>query len=232
MFLILSGRTVVYATNAQGERIYLASMTAGDFFGENSFFTGALRSATVEASETLSVLEIDRTLYDTVMAGNPEASNVLLRFYKERIVDSLLATSTVFGLLESQARKALIDKFKLLVLEVDQILVANAYRNTADRGQTAALSHIWNDTLCMVCRVMNDGMDGDLEAPEAHIGRSIFSTKNSEPLPGTSDDGSESLIIEEYREEARRGGVIRARNKRQVKILHAEAGHLISAVTA
>jgi len=118
------------------------------------------------------------------------------------------------------------------LLEVDQILVANAYRNTADRGQTAALSHIWNDTLCMVCRVMNDGMDGDLEAPEAHIGRSIFSTKNSEPLPGTSDDGSESLIIEEYREEARRGGVIRARNKRQVKILHAEAGHLISAVTA
>ena len=118
------------------------------------------------------------------------------------------------------------------LFEVDRVIVANAYGNTADSGQSAAFSHIWDNTKCLVCRVMDDGMQGDLEAPEAHVGRTIFSTKNSEPLPGAEGDGSESLIVEEYREEARRGGVVRARNKRQVKDLHAEAGHIITGVTA
>lgn len=118
------------------------------------------------------------------------------------------------------------------LFEVQEVIVANAYSNTADPGLAATFAHIWDNTMAMVCRIRDDGMMGDLDAPEAHIGRTIFSTKNSEPLPGDMGDGSDSLIVEEYREEARRGGVIRARNKRQVKLLHPQAGHLITAVTA
>ena len=68
-------------------------------------------------------------------------------------------------------------------------------------------------------------MTPDAVAPPA------FTTDDGSSLPG-ADDGESSLIVEEYREESRRGGIIRARNKRVVKILHAEAGHLLTAVTA
>jgi len=118
------------------------------------------------------------------------------------------------------------------VLQVDRILVGRGFKNTADKGQSASLSRMWDDTRAMLCVVNDDGIDGDLESPMPHIGRTVFSTKNGEPLPGAEDAGYGSLIFDEYREEKVRGGVLRPRNKRQVKILHPEAGHLLTNVTA
>jgi CRP-like cAMP-binding protein len=113
MYLVGMGRVLVYAADANGSRVYLSSMSAGDFFGENSFFTQAPRSATVEAVEHVEAFEIDQSLYDTLMKQTPQASAVLLQFYKERIVDALLAKSPVFGLLPPEARRALVAKFNL-----------------------------------------------------------------------------------------------------------------------
>lgn len=118
------------------------------------------------------------------------------------------------------------------VFNVEKIIVGRGFHNTADKGQTPSLSRVWDDTMAMLCCVHDDGFDGDLENPTPHIGRTLFSTKNGEPLPGADDSGEGSLIIEEYREERRRGGVLRPRNKRQVKIVHPEAGHLLTGITA
>jgi hypothetical protein len=120
----------------------------------------------------------------------------------------------------------------LQLFQVDQILVARGFKNTADRGQTASLSRMWDDTMAMLCVVHDDGIGGDIENPSPQIGRTLFSTKNDEPLPGQDDAGLGSLIIDEYREENVRGSVLRPRNKRQVKILHPECGHLLTSVTA
>lgn len=114
---------------------------------------------------------------------------------------------------------------------VDQILVGNSFKNTADEGQSASFSRFWDQTMCMVAHVSDDGMQGDLEAATPAIGRTVFSTTGGQSVPGLGD-GEDALIVEEYREESRRGGIIRARNKRHVKILHPEAGHLLTAVTA
>lgn len=118
------------------------------------------------------------------------------------------------------------------LLQVEQILIGRGFKNTADKGQTGTLARVWDDTKAMLCCVQNDGIDGDLENPMPQIGRTIFTTKNGEPLPGVDDAGFGSLIMDEYRDDKVRGGVIRPRNKRQVKILHPEAGHLITSVTA
>lgn len=114
---------------------------------------------------------------------------------------------------------------------LDNILVGKSMKNTADEGQTASFSRMWTQTMAMVCHIADDGMNGDLESMDPFIGRTIFATEGNAAIPGM-DDGEESLIVEEYREESRRGGIIRARNKRHVKIVHAEAGHLLTAVTA
>jgi hypothetical protein len=118
------------------------------------------------------------------------------------------------------------------LLQVERIMVGRGFKNTADKGLPPSLSRVWDDTKAMLCVIHDDGLDGDLENPMPQIGRTIFSTKNDEPLPGSGDAGFGSLIIEEYRENPVRGGVIRPRNKRQVKILHPQAGHLLQGVTA
>ena len=118
------------------------------------------------------------------------------------------------------------------LFQVEQILVGRGFKNTADKGQTPALSRVWDDTMAMLCVIHDDGLNGDLENPMPQIGRTIFTNKNGEPLPGADDAGVGSLIFDEYRWEATRGSRIRPRNKRQVKILHPEAGHLLTNVTA
>lgn len=118
------------------------------------------------------------------------------------------------------------------VLHVEKILVGRGYKNTADGGQTASLSRMWDDTMAMLCVTNDDGLNGDLENPKPCIGRTIFTNKNGEPLPGSDDAGLGSLIMDEYREENVRGSVLRPRNKRQIKVLHAKAGHLLQGVTA
>lgn len=118
------------------------------------------------------------------------------------------------------------------LLQVEQILVARGFKNIADKGQTAVLNRVWDDTMAMLCVVHDDGIDGDLENPMPQIGRTLFTTKNDEPLPGMDDAGMGSLIMDEYRAEQERGSIIRPRNKRQVKILHPATGHLMQGVTA
>jgi hypothetical protein len=118
------------------------------------------------------------------------------------------------------------------LLQVENILIGRGFKNTADGGQTASLSRMWDDTKALLCVVKDDGLYGDLESPEPQVGRTIFTTKNDDPLPGQGDAGLGSLIMDEYREENVRGSVLRPRNKRQVKTLHTECGYLITAVTA
>lgn len=113
MFLIAKGRVMIFATSATNDRVYLSSLTAGDFFGENGFFTSAPRSATVEALYPVEAFEIDQAVYDRVMKNVPGANEILLRFYKERIVDVVLAKSAIFSLLPNDDRRAILDRFDL-----------------------------------------------------------------------------------------------------------------------
>ncbi len=123
MYLIARGRVLVHATGEGGERTYLSSLSAGDFVGENSFFTNAPRSATVEALYPVDAFVIDRTIFDQVMAGNSATTGILLKFYKERIVETVLAKSPVFCLLPNEDRRAIVDKFDLQAFEPGQMVI-------------------------------------------------------------------------------------------------------------
>ncbi|HET6346525.1 MAG TPA: serine/threonine-protein kinase [Myxococcota bacterium] len=123
MYLLGKGRVVVYARTAQGEPVYLSSLTVGDFFGENSFFTGSPRSATVEALGDVEAFEIDQELYHRVMGDNAQAQQALLDFYRERIVNAVLAKSAIFGLLPSEERQMLVYKFNARLFEAGATLI-------------------------------------------------------------------------------------------------------------
>ena len=117
LFLLASGRVMVRATGTGGQSVFLASLSAGDIFGENGFFTGAPRSAAVEVIEPVDAFAIDLGLYQRVMSHNHDANQLLLRFYKQRIVDAMLATSPIFAPLTPEARRVLLERFRLRFFE-------------------------------------------------------------------------------------------------------------------
>lgn len=211
-------------------------------------WTGAALTTTVGTAWTTlatadPIADIDAA-HEKVNVGCGEDANTLVLTKKG--FRSMIRTARLEGLLKYDASELMIalnsGQNQSMVseivsglkdlLQVERILVGRGFKNTADKGQAASLSRVWDDTKAMLCVVQDDGLDGDLENPMPQIGRTIFSNKNDEPLPGSNDGGFGSLIIEEYRENPVRGGVIRPRNKRQVKILHPQAGHLLQGVTA
>lgn len=104
------------------------------------------------------------------------------------------------------------------LFDVDYVLVAGGMKDTADEGQTASLSRIWDHTMCMVCRVATSS---DIEEP--CIGRTFH----------WGEDGSSiGSVVESWREEKRRSTMIRARMDTDEKRLYVQAGHLITGVHA
>jgi hypothetical protein len=211
-------------------------------------WTGATLTTTLTtpwstAATADPVADIDAA-HDKVNSNCGEDANTLVLTKKG--FRSILRTARVEGLLKYNAADVLIatnDGMNmsavpriadglLQLFQVEQILVGRGFKNTADRGQTATLSRMWDDTMAMLCVVHDDGISGDIENPSPQVGRTLFTTKNDEPLPGQDDAGLGSLIIDEYREENVRGSVLRPRNKRIVKVLHKECGHLLQNVTS
>lgn len=103
------------------------------------------------------------------------------------------------------------------VFNLDRVLVAGMMKNTAIEGQAAVMAAIWDKTQCMVCRTAPP--NSSIE--EISIGRTIH----------WAEDGSEiGGHVESYRDDARRGDIIRCRMEVAEKIIYPEAGHLLTAV--
>jgi hypothetical protein len=215
---------------------YEAAVASAVF--NTTIWTGAaLTSAAGTAWSTKAtadpVANIDAAI-EKVEAGCGMTPNTLI--VTKKALRNLLRTDRIEDLLKHAGfddPKKISNNLPALaqLLNLEQVLVANGYKNTADDGQTASLSRFWDDTKAMVAHVHNDGMDGDLESPVPNIGRTImWDTQVSGA--GAADDPADALgiVLEEYREENRRGGVLRARSNYQVKRLHVEAGHLITGV--
>lgn len=111
------------------ERVYLAGLADGDFFGEFSFLAERPRSATVEAITDSLLLEIDRAAVDEILRSDPSFTEPLLQFYKERVVELMMAKSPVFSLLEPHDRKSLLERSELVTHDDEQIVVEEGTRN-------------------------------------------------------------------------------------------------------
>jgi len=106
-FFIGRGRVVVSTNNYEGRRVYLTSLADGDCFGEQAFFSGEPRNASVEAMEPVIALEVARDSLSQVIEDHGQIADELKAFYKERIAESLLARSALFGHLAVRERKRL-----------------------------------------------------------------------------------------------------------------------------
>jgi CRP-like cAMP-binding protein len=111
------------------ERIFIAGLTDGDFFGEVSFLAKRARSTTVEAVTDGLLLEIARTDVDHSAAVDPECTAPLLAFYKEHVVELMMAKSPVFSLLSPADRKSLLEPAVIVDVDHDALVVREGTRN-------------------------------------------------------------------------------------------------------
>ncbi len=116
-------------SHERNSRVYLAGLADGDFFGEFSFLAERPRSATVEAITDSLLLEIDRGAVDELCRADPHFTEPLLQFYKERVVELMMAKSPVFSLLEAHDRRALLERSVLVDYADEQLVVEEGTLN-------------------------------------------------------------------------------------------------------
>jgi cAMP-dependent protein kinase regulator len=96
VYIIASGSVKIFTTLLSGERVDLATLGSGDFFGEISFLTGKPRTATVETAEDSVILEVTESKLQEITAQNPHMLDVLRQYSDMR------SKGTVAKILESE----------------------------------------------------------------------------------------------------------------------------------
>lgn len=118
-------------TVGRGERVYLAALADGDFFGEFSFFTRRPRSASVEAVTDCLLLEMERGAVDAIFDRDPTTSEPLLQFYKERVVELLMAKSPLLSVFSPADRHELVRRSAIEQFRDGAQIVAEGARSDA-----------------------------------------------------------------------------------------------------
>ncbi len=110
IFIISRGRVDIIRRKADGEPVVINRLHEGDFFGEFAFFSDSRRTASVVAAEETEVLEITKPDLQQIVKEFPSVAQVLSKFYKERVLDTLLATSSLFQSLSPEERKQILER--------------------------------------------------------------------------------------------------------------------------
>jgi CRP-like cAMP-binding protein len=121
LFIVIEGGVSVFLENP---RLPLAQLGEGAFFGEISMLTDRPRGATIECSTDSELLEISRAALLDALSEEPSATQLLLSFLRQRLVDVVVKTAPVFRYLDTEEeRAALAARFALLDAGEDAVLI-------------------------------------------------------------------------------------------------------------
>lgn len=101
----------------------ISKLKEGDFFGEIALLTDQPRSATILALTDAQVIAIDRGMIHELIEDDPGVLTVLLRFFRNRSVERLLAENPLFQGLSDNDKIALGRRFSFLEVEPGALLV-------------------------------------------------------------------------------------------------------------
>jgi len=101
-------------------------------------------------------------------------------------------------------------------LNIDQIIVADSARDSANEGQDVSIAPMWSDEYAMLARVATTN-----NPEEPCIARTIHWSEDGSQIGGT---------IEMYYEDASRGDIVRVRHETEEKVFYTALGHLFSNV--
>jgi CRP-like cAMP-binding protein len=125
-FVIASGEVRVLKRdprNAQSDLIEVARLGTGSIFGAFALLADRRRHATVQAVADTALYRIPRTLLRELAANYPAVGPALQRFYRERLLATLLSTAPFFGPIEQERRTELLARFAPIRMESGERVV-------------------------------------------------------------------------------------------------------------
>lgn len=123
IFFVAAGELLVSAKGDVGEPVLLGLLGPGDVAGEISFLSGVPRSATVVARTRSDLLELDRNALTPLVKKHRHVADALARLYAERVLDGVLARSSLFGLLPRADRDALARRLKPVAVRAGEVVI-------------------------------------------------------------------------------------------------------------
>ena len=126
LYVVVDGSVRVF--NEGPPETELMVLGPGSFFGEIALVTDHPRSATVQAEEATQLLSIDRDAVRALMRDQPDVLPILLRFVRERLVDSLVRTHPMFAPFGDPDRRYLIGRFRFIEIEPATAFVEQGVR--------------------------------------------------------------------------------------------------------
>jgi len=106
MYLIKAGEVGIYTTliedegvsviKTDQERLHLATLKEGDFFGEQALITKEPRSATVIAQTDVQLLRFSKRDLAAVVKHHPRVGTLLKKYHQQRISDTLESLKAIW----------------------------------------------------------------------------------------------------------------------------------------
>ncbi|MEK7773727.1 MAG: cyclic nucleotide-binding domain-containing protein [Deltaproteobacteria bacterium] len=113
IFIIAEGSVDVIGKARDGREVLLARLDDGSVFGEFGFFLNSKRLTSVKAREDSTILELTGDALNAMISKHGRVEEVLFGFYKERVVDRLMALCGVFSPLSQADRRDVLQKLTL-----------------------------------------------------------------------------------------------------------------------
>ena len=126
LYVVVEGAVLVF--NEGPPRTRLMVLGPGSFFGEIALVTDHPRSATVQVEQPTQLLSIDRDAVRALMRDHPDVLPVLLRFVRERLVDSLVRTHPMFAPFGDPDRRSLVARFRFVEIDVGTTFIDQGVR--------------------------------------------------------------------------------------------------------
>lgn len=124
LYVVAAGELAALVRAAAGaELVEVSRLGEGTFFGEIALLADQPRSATVRAAQPTQLLAIDRDAVRELVADSPEAGRVLVRFIRDRLLNSMVETSRLFARLSPRETVSIAARFRFLEVEKGAILL-------------------------------------------------------------------------------------------------------------
>jgi len=85
LYIVLQGKLVAKLTQADGNQIVLAEITAGNIVGEINLFVGGKRTANVSAVTDVELIKLSKTAFENIVAQHPVLLQKMAKVITQRL---------------------------------------------------------------------------------------------------------------------------------------------------
>jgi CRP-like cAMP-binding protein len=121
-YIIVEGEIRIWK-NVDGKNLTLAHLEEGAFFGEMALLSGSPRAANVSAVVETELLEVTDSVLRELAQTYPNVVQSLKRFYRQRLLETVMAISPLLRPFEVKDRRHIVSKFKLRQSAPEEVLV-------------------------------------------------------------------------------------------------------------